>query len=192
MNFQTYLNQFTQILENPNPSAPYDDRAFVEYTKLNWSRLNRWLKSGEINPALKETVSKINRPLNWIVITEPWCGDAAHIVPFFHMIASLNPLINIEYELRDSAPFTINDYLTNGSKAIPILVVRDENNKDIFRWGPRPKLAQDFFLDLKNKGTDLDSTKLALQQWYNQDKGQALQNEFVQLLGNLSPSTPSK
>ncbi|MCK9480325.1 MAG: thioredoxin family protein [Bacteroidia bacterium] len=192
MNFQTYLNQFTQILENPNPAAPYDDPAFVEYTKLNWSRLNRWLKAGEITPELKETVSAINKPLNWLVITEPWCGDAAHIVPFFHMIASLNPLIHVEYELRDSAPFRINDYLTNGGKSIPILVVQDENHKDIFRWGPRPKSAQDFFLDLKAKNTDPNEAKAALQQWYNQDKGKALQLELVQLLSTINSASSSK
>ncbi|MCO6494673.1 MAG: thioredoxin family protein [Bacteroidetes bacterium] len=192
MNFQSYLNQFTQILENPNPPAPYDDPAYAEYVKLNWSRLSRWTKGGEIIPELKEVVSKINKPMNWVIITEPWCGDAAHIVPFIHLIASLNPLIHAEYELRDSEPFTINQYLTNGGKAIPIVVVRDENGKDIFRWGPRPKLAQDFFLELKNKGVEMDEVKTQLQLWYNKDKGQALQNEFVHLLSNINQTTGNK
>lgn len=181
MNFQSYLNYFTEILESPQVSEPYNDPAFIEYTKLNLSRMNRWIKTGQLIDGLITSLKKIDKKQTWIVLTEPWCGDAAHIVPFIELMAKMNHHISIAYELRDSAPFRIDQYLTNGSKAIPILIVKDEQGKDIFKWGPRPQNAQGVFKKLAEEGADHDVIKLALQQWYNQDKGLSMQQELVEL-----------
>lgn len=182
MDFQAYLQKFDDILNTPTPVAPYDDPAFFEYTKLNRARLNRWLKQGKVDENIYSVIKQISKPQSWISITEPWCGDAAHIVPIIDMLAKINPLITVDYELRDSPPFRIENYLTNGSKSIPILIVKDENGIDLFHWGPRPKAANNLYNDLKERGTDLEEIKIALQNWYNIDKGQSLQNELLLLL----------
>src|SRR5690554_666587 len=119
MDFTSYLNYFQNIIENQDGNLPelYQNPEYFEYTKLNWSRMNRWLKTGKL---LDETIAKlksITSPQNWIVITEPWCGDASHIVPFIELMAKENELISVSYELRDSAPNRIDNYLTNGGKA---------------------------------------------------------------------------
>lgn len=184
MNFQSYLTCFTEILEKPQVSEPYNDPEFVEYTKLNLSRMNRWLKTAQLSDEMISSLRKIDKKQTWIVLTEPWCGDAAHIVPFIEMMANTNNHISTTYELRDSAPFRIDQYLTNGSKSIPIFIVKDEHGKDIFKWGPRPQNAQLVFKKLVDEGADHEAIKLALQQWYNQDKGQSMQTELVQLFQN--------
>ena len=53
MTFQQYLEHFERILNAPKQEAPYDDAEYFNYTKLNWSRLNRWLKKGEIKPEIQ-------------------------------------------------------------------------------------------------------------------------------------------
>ena len=98
MNFQSYLRYFESILNNPAPPAPYDNPDYYNYLKLNFARTNRWLKHGILSAEIKDGIAKINKPQTWIIITEPWCGDAAHIVPFFHLIAQQNPMITIDYE----------------------------------------------------------------------------------------------
>lgn len=180
MTFTSYLNYFKEIIDQQEPAAPYNDPIYIDFTKLNWSRTNRWLKQGKINEELSEVVKSFKNPQKWIVITEPWCGDAAHIVPFFDLLANLNPLISIDYELRDAAPLRIDQYLTNGSKSIPLLIIKDEKENDLLVWGPRPKSAQDFFEELKDKNTDFEESKAALQQWYNKDKGESLQLELLE------------
>src|SRR5690606_37230624 len=104
---------------------------------------------------------------HWFVITEPWCGDAAHSVPFIQLAAQLNPLITVEYELRDSEPFRINDYLTGGSKSIPKLIIRDDQGNDLATWGPRPVECQKLFDQLKIDQADFETQKTSLQHWYN-------------------------
>jgi hypothetical protein len=109
MTFQAYLDQFEEILKSDAPNAPYNDADFFNYAKLNWSRMNRWLKHGVIQSDLLAAIKHIQQPQHWIVITEPWCGDAAHIVPFLSRIAELNPMITIDFQLRDSARFFIQN-----------------------------------------------------------------------------------
>lgn len=182
MDFQAYLSQFEQILTATNPLEPYNDPDFLEYTKLNLSRTKRWLKTGRLNEETVAAVKGISKAQTWIIITEPWCGDAAHSVPFIEMIAKENPLIKTVYELRDAEPFRIDSYLTNGSKSIPKLIIKDENGKDLAIWGPRPEECQAFFQKFIDDKADLDKMKEALQLWYNQDKGNGIQRELTKLI----------
>jgi hypothetical protein len=182
MTFKAYLDQFEALLKSEKQLAPYDDADFFNYAKLNWSRMNRWLKHGVIQSDILSAINNIQQPQNWIVITEPWCGDAAHIVPFLALIASENELIHIDFQLRDTAPFLIDNYLTNGGKSIPKLIIRDAAGNDLAVWGPRPQACQLVFDELKEKQANMNDLKTALQHWYNEDKGVSLQAEILAIL----------
>jgi hypothetical protein len=100
-------------------------------------------------------------------------------------LAELNQLILYDLQLRDQEPFLINSYLTNGTKSIPKLIVRDEAGKDLFTYGPRPKVAQQLVNDLKASNVNYDTLNTELQNWYNKDKGVELQKELLQLFKGL-------
>lgn len=186
MDFQEYLDLFKSIAEKDleHSDPPYNNPDYLDYTKLNWSRMNRWLKTGKISAELSEVVKKINKPQQWIVITEPWCGDAAHNVPFFEMAARENSLISVSYELRDSEPFRIEQYLTNGTKSIPKLVVRDAEGNDLATWGPRPKDCQALYAQLLAEKAPFEKIKIELQNWYNANKGADMQRELAGVLSD--------
>ncbi len=185
MNFQEYLHYFEHVLNNDTPVAPYDNPDYLNYTRLNWARMNRWLKTAVLTEEMTAAVKAIHEPQQWIVITEPWCGDAAHIVPFLQLIALENPLISVDYELRDSEPHRINSYLTNGGKSIPKLVIRNAQNEDMAVWGPRPAKCQEVYAALSAQKTDIETLKTALQNWYNADKGKEIQAELSALLSTV-------
>jgi hypothetical protein len=181
MNWSDYIEYFNEILDGKIITAPYDDPHFMEYSKLNISRMNRWLKQGVLNEVLVNKLKEISTPQKWVLITEPWCGDAAHIVPFIYLLSEVNPLISLVIQLRDTDS-EIENYLTNGSKSVPKLIIRNEQNEDIHIWGPRPVAGQHHFMDLQAQGLALDQQKMGLQQWYNQDKGVSLQQELLALI----------
>lgn len=181
LDWNKYKEIFEDILSAEKPMAPYDNPAYFDYLKLNASRQKRWLKVGKLNLDLVEKLKQISKPLDWILITEPWCGDAAHSNPFIQMLSEVNPLINLKIFLRDTPPFLIDNYLTNGGKSIPKLIVRDAQGKDIFNWGPRPKECQTIYDDLKTKNATFEEQKIILQNWYNKDKGVSLQEELLKL-----------
>ncbi len=181
MTWTEYNNYFDEILSNPNPAAPYDNPDYLDYTKLNHKRSHRWMKHGEILPQMKEAISRIKEDQHWILITEPWCGDAAHSVPFIQMIAALSNKIKLEIQLRDSGS-EIDNYKTNGGKAIPMLIIRDKVGKDLAVWGPRPAACQKIFLQMKADNVDFETQKITLQNWYNKDNGKSIQLELIGLV----------
>lgn len=184
MNFNDYQQEFEAILSGALASGVYEDPHFVNYTKLNHSRMNRWLKKGELLAETKRTLAEINSPQKWVLITEPWCGDAAHIVPFIEMMAEQNKSISLEIQLRDSNS-EIDSYLTNGGKAIPKLIIRNSNVEDLAVWGPRPEQCQHVFNELKERGAELDELKIGLQEWYNGNHGVAIQEEICAILSTI-------
>lgn len=184
MTFPEYRTLFENILQADSPQPPYDKPMYLDYTKLNWSRMNRWLKTSKLTDEMVTLIRQIGQPQYWIVITEPWCGDAAHSIPFIEMMARENPLITLSYELRDTAPCRIEQYLTNGTKSIPKLIIRDAQGKDLATWGPRPKDCQTIYQPLVAEKAPFEKIKVELQNWYNANKGQDIQKE---LIGLLSP-----
>ena len=179
----TYDLQFDQILEGDNVAYPYNTVDYINYVKMNKARIKRWRKTGKILPELEQKIKEIKHPQTWLLITEPWCGDAAHSQPFIEKLAAINPLISLVYQNRDAPDSEIDDYLTNGSKSIPILVMRNGNGKDIATWGPRAAEAQEMVLQSKtDESIDPETKKRNLQQWYNKDKGQSIQKEILQIL----------
>lgn len=185
MNFSDYQQTFERILSGELTSAPYDDPHFIEYVKLNDSRQNRWVKKGELTEEAIDAIKNIQSKQTWVLITEPWCGDASHNVPFIAKLAELNPLITLDIQLRDSEGSEIESYLTNGGKAIPKLIVRDNSGKDLIIWGPRPAAAQALFHKLKGQNKTLEEQKIGLQEWYNENKGMAVQCEIAHDLKQL-------
>lgn len=183
MNWDKYIKEFEKVVDATNRTAPYDQLAYQEYAKLNLSRVNRWLKKDIFSEETKSTFASISSPQKWILITEAWCGDAAHIAPVLYKLSGLSDLIEFEIQLRDSDS-EIDNYLTNGGKAIPKLVVRDENGKDLFNWGPRPAECQVMVVEMKTMDLSNQDKNMRIQQWYNMDKGAGIQKEIVeQLLG---------
>ncbi len=184
MTFQAYLDYFKDITQTlaDQQQAPYDQAEYIDYTKLNWSRMNRWLKTAKLSDDLSGVIARITAPQHWIVITEPWCGDAAHSVPFIEMAGRENPLITVSYELRDSEPFRIEQYLTNNTKSIPKLVIHDDAGNDLATWGPRPAGCQQLQTQLVAEQADFERIKTEIQQWYNTDKGSEIQQELAETI----------
>lgn len=182
MTFPEYLAYFEQILASPHDYELYKNEEYFNYTKLNWSRMNRWLKRFEPNESLQNIISSITEHQHWIVITEPWCGDAAHSVAQLYQIVKTNPHIDFEIQLRDAKPYLIEDYLTDGGKSIPKLIIRNDVGHDKVIWGPRPQLLQDIFVTMKVEGKTFEEIKETMQKWYNEDKGVELQRELIHQL----------
>ncbi len=177
MNYTGYKQLFEEILANP---SYYSKESYMEYTRLNRSRMKRWDKLLVLDEKLSTILKAITSPQKWIIITEPWCGDAAHVIPFLVRMTELNELISYDIQLRDSEPFLIDSYLTNGSKSIPKLIIKDGSDTDLFVWGPRPQGAADMLAKLKAENADAETKKIAIQNWFNANKGKSLTEELLQ------------
>jgi hypothetical protein len=98
-------------------------------------------------------------------------------------IAAASANIETRYVLRDENTELIDMFLTNGSRSVPKLIAVEAETLEVLgTWGARPKEAQKLYEELKVLGADKESIMEKLQRWYNADKNQAIQSEFLELL----------
>ena len=183
MSFEEYYQLNEQLANQGSTTGENQSEALINYTKLNFSRMKRILKTTPVSEDVLSTVACLDDKLTWIVLAESWCGDAAQNLPVFSKIAEANPNINLRILLRDENPELMNQYLTNGSASIPKLICVDENLNELGTWGPRPKFLQDWLYKEKaNPTMEMVDLKKEFQIAYTKDKGQTLQTEMILLM----------
>lgn len=181
--YEAFVNN-VESKNNSDSAIQLNDEAIKlhEYTKLNLQRMRRVEKTFTVSDELKQLLSAIKTKQYWVVITEGWCGDSAQNLPALAKIAKINSLIDLRIIQRDSNLEIMDLHLTNGTRSIPILISFNENGNEIFRWGPRPKEAQQLVTRLKSEGMEHDSFIEQLHLWYARNKGAALESELKALL----------
>ncbi len=188
--YESYFKHFEEWVKNGETSSLNPSQALIDFTKLNLSRTQRIHKTIRIDPELKKSIERLDHNYTWMVITEAWCGDSAQNLPVIAELAKLNPdKIKLYILLRDENTELMDNYLTNGARAIPKLVAVNETlGKEAFAWGPRPAAAQELLTAWKKNpdGKSWEEFEKELHGWYAKDKTQSVQKEFIQLLNSLS------
>ena len=187
MTFAEYIKLIDNLLAEGKTTGENQSENYVYFGKLNRQRMKRLEKTIKLDESFVKKVKLIAKPLIWLTLTEGWCGDAAQNIPVIERIAAENPLIQTRYLLRDENPDLMNNYLTNGGKAIPIMICLDgETFAELGKWGSRPAAIQAYFLELKAAGIEKDERNELLQRRYNADKEQSIQTDFAELIEGFS------
>ncbi len=185
--YQDYRNKISELLLEGKSSGNEQSEALTKYSELNKTRMNRLDKTIEITAEYTEQLSQLKGNYIWLVVAEGWCGDAAQIVPVIHKMAMQTPAIELKMVFRDENEDLMNQFLTNGAKGIPKLIIVDKNSLEVLGdFGPRPTGAQQFMLDYKAAHGKIDETaKADLQLWYFKDKGLSIQKEIMDVMSGL-------
>jgi len=186
MNYSAYMALTEQLVNEGRTSGPNQSEAYVYYTKLNLQRMNRLNKTITIPMELSELIAQKAQHWTWLIITEPWCGDAAQCVPALQKLALCSPNIQTKYILRDENPEVMDAYLTNGGRSIPKLICLDVQLQKVFTWGPRPDVIQAVMNDLKANGvTEIAQIVEAIQKAYNDNKQAGIYEELAAVLNSI-------
>ena len=187
LTYNEFMDEFAKQINVLDINTLNDyDKSFYDYRKLNYQRSIRLEKTFVPNDETKQIFSKINQLQKWTVITETWCGDSAQNLPVIAKLAHLSDNIDLKIVLRDSNLDFMDLYLTNGSRAIPKLIVYDENDYELFSWGPRPDDAKNLFTKLKNAGIPKTDINKELHLWYGRNRGKEVELELIQLIKDRS------
>ncbi|MEY3585868.1 MAG: hypothetical protein RLZZ243_932, partial [Bacteroidota bacterium] len=184
--FESYKELLRALVVAGKTSGPDQREELIHYTELNAKRMKRIEKTTILKEELKNLISSIQEPMTWVLISEAWCGDAAQIVPVLGKIAAESELIDLQIILRDEHLDIMDQYLTNGGRSIPKLICLDQENREIFVWGPRPAAIQQVVNDTKAEGiTDHAVLVERIQYAYNEDQTHSIQQEISDILTNL-------
>lgn len=179
MSYSEY-NSFFESLVAQEKTTGEETQEKIAYTKLNFSRTKRLDKTAKIDSQYANVFKNTETPQTWLVISEPWCGDAAQTLPFLNKISELTDKINLKIVLRDENPELMDQFLTNGSRSIPLVIMMDEKYEIINQWGPRSQAATKLVEDYKKEHGKVDDTfKQNIQLWYNKDKGVSILKDLA-------------
>ena len=184
LTFEEYLSITQKRAEQDVEGLPVDEAERIGYTKLNLHRMQRIARTYRVSDDLDVLLRRIDRAQLWMVLTEPWCGDSSQCLPLIAGMAARNEFINVRMLLRDDNLDVMDLYLTDGKRSIPLLVAFDSAGDEIFRWGPRPKPAQAVFEEAKAAGLEKPELLAKMHLFYGQDRGRAVEAEFVDLLAH--------
>ncbi|MDT8415523.1 MAG: thioredoxin family protein [Flavobacteriaceae bacterium] len=182
--YEAYRKLIDDLLTEEKSTGDTQSESLLNYSQLNVRRMSRWDKTLRVPQEIENRVKKFQGKQTWLVINEGWCGDSAHSVPVMHKLASLNENIKFRVVLRDENDALMNQFLTNGGKSIPKLIVLDTETFEVINeWGPRPTEATRLVEAYKAEHGSLDAAfKEDLQLWYNKDKGLSTMEDLVKLL----------
>ncbi len=184
ISYEDYRNLVRDLVEKESTSGNDKTEALINYTMLNDRRMKRWDKTIKLSEDLKERISNFKGNVTWLVITESWCGDAAHVVPVLNKIAEQSENIDFKLVFRDENPELMDQFLTNGGRAIAKLIMIDNATGEVLNtFGPRPSEATQMVVDYKTKhGSLTPEFKEDLQVWYNKNKGQNIVDDILAML----------
>lgn len=185
ISYNDYRVLVAQQAENKATSGETQSESLINYTMLNDRRMKRWDKTVKISTESSEALQSYSKKTTWLVLSESWCGDAAHMIPVLNKIAELNPNIELRIVFRDEHIELMDQYLTNGGRSIPKLIMIDDTSGDVVNtYGPRPTTATEMVNAYKAEHGQLTAEfKEDLQRWYNKDKGQTTISDLENLLG---------
>jgi hypothetical protein len=154
----------------------------IHFTELNLHRMKRVYKTLKLDAEVAAALAETPRQL-WVVISEAWCGDASQLVPVMARMAEQSATIELRIVLRDEHLDLMDQFLSNGARAIPKLICLHPDTFEVqWQWGPRPANAVAVVKAIKESGGGKEAIGLGVQEWYNKDKGQSTIQELLQLL----------
>jgi hypothetical protein len=181
--YPEYREMIDRLLTLNKTTGSIQTEGYLEYTRMNVKRMNRWDKTAKISSEMEEMIKSISVPIVFLVITEAWCGDAAQSIPYISKLADLNPNIHLKLILRDENSELMDAYLTEGARSIPKLIVLNDKLEELGTWGPRPKYLQDRLKAYKLDPMGVSSKEFSegTHLWYAKDKNQSLERELMDL-----------
>lgn len=182
INFLDFQKSAEIISAEPEKYLGNFSKEHIGYTKLNITRSSRIFKKWKNYKFdnLNQLIDKV------VIISEPWCGDAAQSVP---IIAACTTYNNISLFIipRDVNIELLKKVSDTNSLSIPIALFLDSNNEILFKWGPRPSSIQKYVIDnIHNVDSNKEEILKKTQLLYNQDKGAEILKEIYELSENLN------
>ena len=166
--------------ERFNQGMTYEE--YKAQMNRNRERFDETEAAVELNPADVGAFKSLPKPLNVLVIAEDWCGDASNTIPIVARLAELTPGLEMRIVRRDQHPELMDQYLTNGSRSIPIVIVLDAELREIGHWGPRPAVLQSWVM-ANRLTTPKSELYPQVRKWYARDHGETTLREVLETAG---------
>jgi hypothetical protein len=188
LSYDAYREHWREQKDRSIEGSDPDDRKLHHYLNYNWERQTHVHDEYTPSDELRAAVEAIDEPQLWMVITEPWCGDSAFLLPVIAEAAALSDDVTLRLLLRDENLDVMDQYLTDGSRSIPKLVAFDPEGAERFVWGPRPESARARFAELRERHDDKQTQIAGLVEHYEDGAWREADAELAAALRTAAPT----
>lgn len=158
---------------------------FAEYAAATEKNHDLWLAVHRLARVPDELVERMAAlPGRWhlLALSEDWCGDAVNTLPVLARLAERAPNVELRILGRDANPDLMDAHLSPaGARAIPVVMVLDEEFEEQGWWGSRPGPLQRWF-DEEGRALSKDARYPLIRQWYARDRGRTTVEEILALV----------
>ncbi|MFD0871064.1 Uncharacterised protein [Chlamydia abortus] len=116
-----------------------------------------------------------DRDLRCLILMADWCGDVVRNIPVVFR-ALENSGVPVDVLIMEQHLDTMDEFLTMGGRAVPIVIFADGSGNVLGQWGPRPKHVQAIMIEFKQNNPDREAPD------YN-DKIQVARQEMLKQYG---------
>lgn len=155
---------------------------FIQQAVANkdlWIALTRRARAPE---DLVQRLAALPAPRHLLVLAEDWCGDAFNTVPWVAALAEAVPALDLRILKRDTHLDVMDAHLSGTSRAIPVVIVLDEQYRELGWWGSRPKPLQTWVTSDAARQMTKEDRYREMRAWYVRDQGRSALEEIVSLL----------
>lgn len=177
LSYDEYLAAWRARKNADDESLDEKERRLREYVRSNYEHSEQVHGRYEPSEKLRRAVAGLEAPQLWMVLTEPWCADAAYNLPVIVEAARLSERVTLRLLLRDDNLDIMDQYRTDGGRSIPKLVAFSEEGEELFRWGPRPEEARRRYRE--HAGEDKQAAIEALLSFYTDGGWQQVEPELA-------------
>lgn len=160
------------------------ERKYYFYSKYNWDRQRHVESHYEASRAFLDAVRELPENVQFHFITDDWCIDSAYSLPQVEAAVRHRPDIRLELYIRDEHLTMMDRYLTNGSRSIPVLIVRDSEGRDLARWGPKPEILRHLRKQLQEGGGPGSEVVKLTSDWYEDNGWLEVERELTECMLN--------
>ncbi|MGD8189718.1 thioredoxin family protein [Brevibacillus ginsengisoli] len=172
---------------------------FMDGMSKNQESFVNWYQQFQFEQADdRQFFQSIGEETNWrcLILAAEWCGDVVRNVP---VLLGVTEAMNLPTEIMvmEEHLDLMEQFLTMGGRAIPIMIITDQEGNFLGKWGPRPAHVQQVMIRFKQNNPDRDAAdyqdnlKVAYQEMINQyGEGTQYQQVIVQELKELFQSIP--
>jgi hypothetical protein len=83
--------------------------------------------------------------------------------------------------LRDENLELMDQFLSNGARAVPLFIFLNQHFEVVTRWGARPDILQNMVTKWKSEGLAKETFITLIHKWYADDKGKTCIEEWERL-----------
>lgn len=155
------------------------------------TELYRVMRSRAVSPeTFAQRIAATGRQWHLLVISEEWCNDAVNLLPWLEAMVKTSPQLDMRFIERDQNLDLMDQHLTSGTKrAIPVVLVLDDEFIEVGWWGPRPHAMQQWHGSHEAQALTKEERYKELRARYARDRGVSTMEEVTQLIERAAQSS---